>query len=180
MGHLSMYAYPPIYEAAWPATPIWHPPAEVLEVVYPAPGPYARRKDSRRGSLAMAALSAPMMSMGFYGAESAPPAAAPASAPAPQKQKPSAKSSPKPVGKQIKAFFTKDESGKSKAGKVAERAMELAAGKKAEAAPAPAPIVIQAPAASAAAGVSPLQLALIGLVALGVGAGAGYAFGRSR
>lgn len=170
-----MYAYPPIYEAAWPATPIWHPPAEVLEVVYPAPGPYARRKDARRGSLAMAALSAPMMSMGFYGAEAAPPAAAPASAPAPQKSNPSAK----PIGKQIKAFFTKDESGTSKAGKVAERAIALAT-KKAEAAPAPAPILIQAPAAPTAPGVSPLQLALIGLVALGVGAGAGYAFGRSR
>jgi len=167
-----MYAYPPIYEAAWPATPIWHPPAEVLEVVYPAPGPYARRKDSRRGSLAMAALSAPMMSMGFYGAEAAPPVPPATPAPTP-------KMSAKPVGKQIKAFFTKDESGTSKAGKVAERAIALAT-KKAEAAPAPAPIIIQAPAAPAAAGVSPLQLALIGLVALGVGAGAGYAFGRSR
>jgi hypothetical protein len=174
-----MYAYPPVYQSAWPPTPTWHPPAEMLEVVYPAPGPYARRKDARRGSLAMASLSAPMMSMGFYGAEAV--AQAPASVPVPpapvKRAKPPADG--RPIGKQIASFFKKDESGTSKAEKVAARAMELASKK--QAAAAPAPIVVQAPAAPAApAGASPIQLALVGLVAVGVGVGIGYAFGRTR
>jgi len=176
-----MYAYPPVYQAAWPPTPTWHPPAEMREVVYPAPGPYARRKDVRMGSLAMASLSAPMMSMGFYGAEAA--AQAPASLPVPPAPVKGAKAKPpadgRPIGKQIASFFKKDDSGTSKAEKVAARAMELASKK--QAAAAPAPIVVQAPAAPAApAGVSPVQLALVGLVAVGVGAGIGYALGRTR
>lgn len=174
-----MYAYPPVYQSAWPSTPTWHPPAEMLEVVYPSPGRYARRKDARMGSLAMASLSSPMMSMGFYGAEAAGPVE-----PVQKKRivKQERQADKKPIGKQISAFFKKDESGKSKAEKVAERAFEMASKK--QAAAAPAPIVIQAPAASAApaapAGVSPIQLALVGLVAVGVGVGVGYAFGRAR
>ena len=177
-----MYAYPPVYQSAWPSTPTWHPPAEMLEVVYPSPGPYTRRKDARRGSLAMASLSSPMMSMGFYGAEAEAPAPAPAG-PVKKKKKripeERRQAGGKPIGKQISSFFKKDASGKSKAEKVAARAMELASGKQAAAAPAPAPapapIVVQAP-----AGVSPIQLALVGLVAVGVGVGVGYAFGRTR
>ena len=171
-----MYAYPPVYQSAWPSTPTWHPPAEMLEVVYPSPGRYARRKDARMGSLAMASLSSPMMSMGFYGAEAAGPVE-----PVQKKRivKQERQADKKPIGKQISAFFKKDESGTSKAEKVAARAMELAS--KRQAAAAPAPIVVQAPAAPAApAGVSPVQLALVGLVAVGVGVGVGYAFGRTR
>jgi hypothetical protein len=174
-----MYAYPPLYQAAWPPTPIWHPPAEMREVVYPSPGPYARRKDARMGSLAMASLSAPMMSMGFYGA-AGPSPADPVQKKQIAKEKPQADK--KPVGKQIASFFKKDASGTSKAEKVAARALELASKK--QSAPAPAPIVVQAPSAPAApaapAGVSPIQLALVGLVAVGVGVGVGYAFGRTR
>ena len=178
-----MYAYSPVYQSAWPPTPTWHPPAEMLEVVYPSPGPYTRRKDARRGSLAMASLSSPMMSMGFYGAEAEAEAPAPAPAGPVKKKKripeERRQAGGKPIGKQISSFFKKDASGKSKAEKVAARAMELASGK--QAAAAPASIVVQAPAAPAApAGVSPIQLALVGLVAVGVGVGVGYAFGRAR
>jgi len=170
-----MYAYPPVYQSAWPSTPTWHPPAEMLEVVYPSPGPYARRKDARMGSFAMAPLSTPMMSMGFYGADAVEaPAAAPV-APAPTKVKAKPPAEGKPIGQQIKSFFKKDESGTSKAEKVAARAMELASKKQAPA----APIVVQSP-APAASGASPVQLALVGLVAVGVGVGIGYAFGKSR
>lgn len=175
-----MYAYLPVHQSAWPSTPTWHPPAEMLEVVYPSPGPYARRKDVRMGSLAMASLSSPMMSMGFYGAEAEAPApSGPFQKRVPEERRQADK---KPIGKQISAFFKKDESGTSRAEKVAARAFELASKK--QAAAAPAPIVIQAPAAptapAAPAGVSPIQLALVGLVAVGVGVGVGYAFGRTR
>ena len=169
-----MYAYPPVYQSAWPSTPTWHPPAEMLEVVYPSPGPYARRKDVRMGSLARASLSSPMMSMGFYGAG---PVKKKKRIPKERRQ-----AGGKPIGKQISDFFKKDKSGKSKAGKVAERAFELVSKEQAASPrPRPRPIVIQAPAAPAApAGVSPIQLALVGLVAVGVGVGVGYAFGRTR
>jgi hypothetical protein len=131
------------------------------------------------GSLAMASLSAPMMSMGFYGADAAVEAPISASVPSAPVKKAKAKpfADGKPIGKQITSFFKKDESGTSKAEKVAARAMELASKKQA----APAPIVVQAPAAPAApSGASPVQLALVGLVAVGVGVGIGYAFGRTR
>ena len=155
-------AYPPIRQASWPAAPHWHPPAMELDVVYPLPGPYARRKDvSVRGSLSYT----PFLAGGFYGADPAPAttaAAATTAAPAATAATAApAASNKKPVGQQIKQFFRKDESGESKAEKVAKRAVALARK--------PEPVVVPPPPPP-----SSLPLVLTGVAALVVGVGVGY------
>lgn len=125
-----------------------------MEVVYPEPGPYARRKDTTlRGSFSFVPMGVPH---GAYGADPAP-----------------RRPAPKPVGEAIKSFFTKDGSGTSKAEKVAKRAIDIAVPPPPRPAPAPAPVVVHAPPAPAPS-TSPVQLALVGLVAAGVGFGVGY------
>lgn len=146
------FAYPPVHQASWPSAPTWHPPAMEMNVYYPAPGPYARRKDvSVRGSLAYT----PFMAGGLYGADPAPAAAASVVPPVvSDKDK-------KPVGQQVKQFFRKDGSGESKAEKVAKRAIALARK--------PEPVVVPPPPPP-----SPLPLVLTGVAALMVGFGVGY------
>lgn len=160
-------AYPPVYQPSWPAAPHWHAPAMELDVVYPTPGPYARRKDaSVRGSLSYA----PFMAGGLYGAD---PAAAATPAPA---VVPPAPVQEKPVKAQLKNLFKKDESGTSKAERITQRALALA--KPPPPPPSPAPVVVQAPAASAMSGAAPLILT--GVAAFAVGLGIGYAVGTRR
>lgn len=145
------FAYPPVHQASWPSAPTWHPPAMEMNVYFPVPGPYARRKDvSVRGSLAYT----PFMAGGLYGADPAPAAAASVVPLVSDKDK-------KPVGQQVKQFFRKDESGESKAEKVAKRAIALARK--------PEPVVVPPPPPP-----SPLPLVLTGVAALVVGFGVGY------
>lgn len=182
-----MYAYPPIRQASWPSTPTWHPPAMELDVIYPMPGPYARGKDfTLYGSRAMVPMGG--MAMGFYGAEeaaAAATAAAPVPAPAPApavvaKAAKAAKAEKAPkvekgdLQKQVKKLFTKDESGESKAEKIAKRAAQLLGPKPPP--PPPAPAIVQAPAPSGMS--TGVQIALVGVAAFVVGGGIGYAVGR--
>lgn len=167
---MRLTAYPPVYQPSWPRAPHWHAPAMELDVVYPVPGPYARRKDaSVQGSLSYA----PFMAGGLYGADPAP-ASAPAAVvvpPAPVKEK-----KEKAVKVQLKNLFKKDESGTSKAEQIAQRAFALA--KPPPPPPPPAPVVVQAPAPSAMSGAAPLILT--GVAAFAVGLGIGYAVGTRR
>ena len=173
-------AYRPIYQPSWPRAPIWHPPAMELDVIYPMPGPYARGKDfTLYGSRSMVSP----MAMGFYGAEAAAAAAAPASSPAPapapasKKAKKAKKAKPKDLGTQVRNLFKKDESGESKAEKIAKRAAQIVGPKPPP--PPPAPTIVQAPAPAASAGMSPVvQIALVGVAAFVVGGGIGYVVGR--
>jgi hypothetical protein len=154
-----------------------------LDVIYPTPGPYARGKDcTLYGSRSMVP-SMGGMTMGFYGAEAAAAAAAPASSPAPapapasKKAKKAKKAKPKDLGTQVRNLFKKDESGESKAEKIAKRAAQIVGPRPPP--PPPAPTIVQAPAPAASAGMSPVvQIALVGVAAFVVGGGIGYVVGR--
>lgn len=163
-----MNAYRPVHVASSPTGPFWHPPAVALEVVYPSPRGYGRRKDSTvYGSFS---IVPPMFD--DMGAEDllAEPV---------RTKKPKSISVPGP-GEKIKSLFKKDASGTSKAEKITKRAMEVASGKAAAASPPPAPevVYVPAPALSPTGMPAAVQFALIGAVALGLGFGAGYMLGR--
>ena len=170
-------AYPPIRQASWPAAPHWHAPAMELDVVYPIPGPYARRKDA---SVSGSFSYAPFMATGLYGAAPAAAAApAPVAAavvpPAPVKVKRN-KEREKAVGEQLKNLFKKDESGISKAEKIAKRALALTA--KPPPPPPPAPVIVQAPAPASSGMAGATPLILTGVTAFVLGAGIGFVVGR--
>jgi hypothetical protein len=76
--------------------------------------------------------------------------------------------------KQVKKLFTKDDSGESKAEKIAKRAAQLLGPKPPP--PPPAPTIVQAPAPSGMS--TGVQIALVGVAAFVVGGGIGYAVGR--
>jgi hypothetical protein len=147
-----------------------------LDVIYPMPGPYARGKDcTLYGSRAMVPMGG--MAMGFYGAEAVPvpaPVSAPVPAPVVTKEaRKAASAEGTNLQKQARKIFTKDESGESKAEKIAKRAAQLLGPKPPP--PPPEPTVVQVP------GMSPaLQLALIGVAAFVVGGGVGYVVGQRR
>jgi len=163
-----MNALRPVHVASSPTGPFWHPPAMALEVVYPSPRAYGRRKDSTvYGSFSIVPPLFDEMGVEDLLAEPV------------RTKKPKSISGPGP-GDAIKNLFRKDESGTSKAQKIAKRAMEVASGKAAAASPPPAPevVYVPAPALSPTGMPAAVQFALIGSVALGLGFGVGFMLGR--
>lgn len=161
--HGQYVAYQPI-----PEPPMWHPPQAEEVVTY---RPYARKKDMTMGMGSFAL--APIM----FGAD-APVAApvAPVAAVAPVAQ-PSPAAAGKRAAAAVKRFFKKDETGKSKAQQVAEKAVAKVAARQ-QPQPPPEPIVVQAPPPAGMAKSEMAQAGMMIAAALGIGLGVGYIMGR--
>jgi hypothetical protein len=156
--HGQYVAYQPI-----PEPPMWHPPQAEEIVTY---RPYARKKDMTMGMGSFAL--APIM----FGVDA--PVAAPMAMPvaSPAAEKPSAR-----AAAAVKKFFKKDETGKSKAQQVAERAVAKVTARQ-QPQPPPEPIVVQAPPPTDMAKSEMAQAGMMIALSLGIGLGVGYIMGR--
>jgi hypothetical protein len=153
--HGQYVAYQPV-----PEPPMWHPPAAEQVVTFQ---PYARKKDMTMGSFALAPI--------MFGAQ-APVASAPVAMPPVVQDNAGAR-----AAAAVKKFFKKDETGKSKAQQVAERAVAKVASRQ-QPQPPPEPIVVQAPPPTGMAKSEMAQAGLVIAAALTIGLGVGYYMGR--